>query len=124
MFNVNGKTGDIICRQGDSGEFVLEGIPDDQDYDVYLSFYNSKRVIISELSAKAIDGQVTFHIAPSMTDNLTVSSGVSSATYFYGVKLCYEDEDGNVHEDTILIGDKDIGEVNKVLVYPKIVEGY
>lgn len=124
MFNVNGETGDIICRQGDSGELVLEGIPEDHDYEAYFSFYNNKRVIIKEISATVLDGQVTFHIAPSMTDALVVPNGTPFATYFYGVKLCYRDEEGLDHEDTVLIGEKSIGEVNKVIVYPKIVEGY
>lgn len=126
MFNVDGKTGNIICRQGDTGEFVLDGLPTEgvNNPEVFFSFYNSKRVIVSEFSATPIDGQVTFHIPSSVTDNLTVSSGVPTATYFYGVKLCYVDDDGNDYEDTLLIGDKSIDEVNKVIVYPKIVEGY
>ena len=126
MFNVDGKTGNIICRQGDSGEFVLEGLPTEgiNDPEVYFSFYNNKRVIVSEMSARPLDGQITFFIPASMTDKLTVSAGVPTATYYYGVKLCYVDDNGNEYEDTLLIGDKNIDEVNKVIVYPKIVEGY
>lgn len=127
MFNVDEKTGTIICRQGDTGVYILEGLPTLEgmyDEEVFFSFYNNKRVIIGELSATPIDGQVTFFIPASITDNLTVSSGMSTATYYYGAKLCYRDGDGNEYEDTLIIGDKMLDEVNKVVVYPKIVEGY
>lgn len=127
MFNVDGKTGTIICRQGDTGTYVIEGLPVDEsiiDPVVFFSFYNNKRVIVGELSANPIDDQVTFFIPASITDNLKVSPGTATATYFYGIKLCYRDDADNEHEDTLIIGDKFIDEVNKVIVYPKIVEGY
>ena len=127
MFNVDGKTGTILCRQGDSGTYVIEGLPTEEDMinvEVFFSFYNNKRVIVSELSARPIDGQVTFFIPASVTDNLVVSSGAPTATYFYGVKMCFTDTNGNEHEDTLLLGDKSVDEINKVIVYPKIVEGY
>lgn len=127
MFNVDGKTGNIICRQGDTGAYIIEGLPIDEnmfDPEVFLSFYNNKRIILAELSASPVEGQVTFFIPASMTDKLTVSSGTPTATYFFGIKLCYRDVEGNEFEDTLIIGDKSIDEVNKIIVYPKIVEGY
>lgn len=127
MFNVDGKTCTIVCRQGDTGLYVIEGLPTDEgmhNVKVFFSFYNSKRVIVGELSATPVGDQVTFFIPASITDKLTVSPGTSTATYFYGIKLCYNDDENNEYEDTLLLGDKNVDEVNKVIVYPKIVEGY
>lgn len=119
-FIVDEETGDIECRQGDTGKIVISGIPTDKEYLLYFSIYDNDRKILHEQSARPSEGQVTFNLPPAVTDNLTVAKGVKYATYYWGIKLCYEPDD---YEDTLLVGDKSIGDVNKIKVYPKIVEG-
>lgn len=126
MFDIDPKTFDITLRQGDTGNFPVE-TPSTEgmiDPELYFSFYNNKRVIISEVSAYPEGDITTFYLPADITDKLKVSSGVATGTYYYGIKLCYRDEDDRTYEDTLLVGDKDIGTLNKVTVYPKIVEGY
>ena len=126
MFKIDDRTYDIICRQGDTGEYPIEGLPTEgiNNALVYLSFYNNKRVILSEISVEPdIEGNAKFYIPSEMTDKLTVPSGASSATYYYGLKLCYKDNEEKDWEDTLVINGKKAEDVNKIIVYPKIVEG-
>lgn len=126
MFKIDDRTYDIICRQGDTGEYSVEGLPTEgiNNALVYLSFYNNKRVILSEISAEPdIEGNAKFYISSEMTDKLTVPNGASSATYYYGLKLCYTDDEEREWEDTLVINGKKVEDLNKIIVYPKIVEG-
>lgn len=120
MFQVNGDTGDVICRQGDSGELTFTGIDKSKQYQVYFSIYNNKRKIIEEIRSVPYAGIVTFGLTPSITDKLTVPVGEKTATYYYGLKICLPEEN---YEDTLVIGNKEITALNKIIVYPKIVEG-
>ena len=120
MFNVDGDTGDVICRQGDSGEITFMDIPRDRNYLVYFSVYNQKRKIIFELQGTPFEGTITFYLSPEDMDKLEVKVNDSAATYYYGVKICVPEDD---FEDTVLVADKELGELNIMTVYPKIVEG-
>lgn len=120
MFQVNGDTGNIICRQGDSGDITFTGIDKSKSYQVYFSIYNNKRKIIHELHGVPYEGLITFGLTPEITDKLTVPIGEKTAIYYYGVKICLPDEN---YEDTLVVGNKEITALNKILVYPKIVEG-
>lgn len=119
-FEVDEETGNVTMRQGDTGKLVFSGIPTDKDYRVYFSVYKSDRTIVFELNARPIDGQVTFNLSPRNTNKMSVSKGAKYENYYYGVKLCFEEDD---YEDTLLVGDKSISELNKMTVYPLIVEG-
>lgn len=55
----------------------------------------------------------------SLTDLLTVSKSNETETYYFGIKIC--DKLGN--EDTLVIGNNEIGDNNTITVYPKKVEG-
>ena len=50
---------------------------------------------------------------------LTVPQNASCEIYYYGVKLCSD----STFEDTLLIGNGDIGSLNTITVFPKKVEG-
>ena len=120
-FELDNFTGDIVCRQGDSGSLTLSGIPQDRDYTVYWAGRDSKNNIVLEMEATPVDGDVTFKFLPTDTEQFTVPSGMKSKTYYWGVKICCI-EDG--YEDTVVIGiNKTIASLNKFIVYPKIVEG-
>lgn len=120
MFIIDEKTGNITLRQGDNAELSIEDIPEDKEYDIYFSIYDSNRNIIFELREIPVNGSVTFKITPANTELLTVPDGQKTANYFWAVKRCYEPDN---FEDTLIVGDKGVADVNKVLVYPKIVEG-
>lgn len=120
-FELNIKTGDITCRQGDSGDFTLSGIPDDREYTVYFAVRDNKNNIILEKSATPVEGDVLFEFEPEDTEKFTVPSGAKNKVYYWAVKLCYEPDN---YEDTVIIGlNKTIGDVNKLIAYPKVVEG-
>jgi len=114
--------GNLTLVQGDNGTLVVEDLPTDKNYDVYFAFYNSKRKIVGgEVSVSANKNSVVLIVIPAaLTDLLTVKNSEDTAEYYYGLKLCNADEG---IEDTLIIEDGDIGDLNTVTVYPKKVEG-
>ena len=120
MYIIDEETGDMTIRQGDSFELTIEGIPSDKEYDVYFSIYDLKRNILFELKETPVDGVVTFKITPALSNLLTVPTTQKTALYYWSVKRCYEPDN---FEDTLLVGNKEVKDLNKVLVYPLNVEG-
>ena len=116
------NNGNITLVQGDSGELVVTGLPTDQNYKVYFAIQDENRKPIgSEIVVNSNKSDsVIFVLLGSLTDLLTIKKGEDTATYYYGVKLCSEEENT---EDTLLLGDTDIGGRNSITVYPKKVEG-
>lgn len=51
---------------------------------------------------------------------LTVPKNEETGEYYYGIKVC--DATTNF-EDTVVIADGDIGDLNMITVYPRKVEG-
>lgn len=125
-FIVDTESGDITLVQGDSGELFIDGLNTDKNYTVYFAFYNSKRRRLgSEISVESNGSpNVTLIIPASLTDLLVVPQGSETAEYYYGIKVCYDYGYGYEFEDTVIIGNKDIGELNTITVYPKKVEGF
>ncbi len=121
MFIVDEKTGDITLTQGDTGEYVVSGLPIDQNYTVYLAIQDANRNPVGdELVATAnLRSSVSLKFTAALTDLLTVKKNNDTETYYFGVKLC--DKLGN--EDTLLLANKQIGDQNTITVYPKKVEG-
>lgn len=121
MFLVDEETGNITLTQGDTGEYVINGLPTDQYYTVYLAIQDSKRNPIgSEIVENAnLKSSVSMKFLASLTDLLTVSKSNEIETYYFGIKIC--DKLGN--EDTLVIGNNEIGDNNTITVYPKKVEG-
>lgn len=115
-------SGNITLIQGDSGQLTINGLQTDKNYTVYFGIRDTKRNPIgTELSVESNYNQsVIFDLIPELTDLLTVKRSEEYATYYYGVKVC--DEDSNF-EDTLIIGNSDIGDFNTITVYPKKVEG-
>lgn len=116
------NNGNITLVQGDSGELVVTGLPTDQNYKVYFAIQDENRKPIgSEIVVNSNKSDsVIFVLLGTLTDLLTVKKGEDTATYYYGVKLCSEEENT---EDTLLLGDTEIGDRNSITVYPKKVEG-
>ena len=113
------KDGNITLIQGDSGELVINGLPTDS---VYFAIQDENRNPIgSEIELDTNNSSsVIFTITGSLTNLLTVKKDDETATYYYGIKLCNKDD---FMEDTLLIGNTQIGSLNTITVYPKKVEG-
>ena len=123
MFLVDEITGNIELRQGDSGTLYVDGIPTDKNYKVYFSIYNSNgKILGDEIWVYSYQlSLVTIEIPSSLTDLLTVKGGIDdTAEYYYGVKVC-DEETG--FEDTQVIGNKDVGDLNIITVHRKTTEG-
>lgn len=121
MFIVDETTGDITLVQGDTGQYVVSGLPTDQYYTLCFAIQDSNRNPIGqELSVQTdLKSSATINIPSSLTDLLTVKKNDESTEYLFGLKLCSK----SGKEDTLLIGNKQIGEPNIITVYPKKVEG-
>lgn len=116
------KNANITMIQGDSGTIVIEGLSTDKNYAVYFAVQNKNRVPIGdELTLNSnYASNVIFHLTGSYTDAFTVPKGESCETYYYGIKIC--DSVNNI-EDTLILADSELGELNTITVYPKKVEG-
>lgn len=118
--------GNITLIQGDSGKLTVSGIPTDKNYKVYLAIQNDKRQPVGfELNYDS-GGQDTVVISfpPSLTNLLTVKRNEETSEYYYGIKICDETQGREEDfEDTLLIGNSELGDVNTITVYPKKVEG-
>lgn len=121
MFEVNEETGDITLTQGDTGNYTVSGLPTDQRYTLYFGVQDENRNPVgSEISESLnLRSTVSLSITSALTDLLTVKKNEDFATYYFGLKLCTV---GGM-EDTLIIGNKEIGERNIMTVYPKQVEG-
>lgn len=115
--------GTISLYQGDTGEIVVNGLDIDKNYVVYLEFQDKNRNVVGGKDFQKTSNQrpsVTFFLDAGFTNKLVVPKSASYETYYYGIKVC---ELGAYTEDTIFIANKSYGEVNRVIVYPKQVEG-
>ena len=119
-FNID-ENGNITVIQGDSGQLVISGIPIDKNYSVYFAVQDENRKTIGgEIFVNSNkNSSVIFVLTPNLTDLLIVKKGEEFATYYYGIKICSSDG----MEDTLLIGNSQIGDLNTITVYPKKVEG-
>lgn len=112
--------GTIYIHQGDSGDVIIDGIKEDNDYLIYFSVRNNKRERIgSELVVNSnYNSQVTINLPSYFTDLFTVSKDESYAIYHYGLKMCKDDI-----EDTLFVANSSFGQLNNIVVFPKLVEG-
>ena len=116
------KNGNITMIQGDSGSLIIDGLNTDKNYTVYLAIQDKTRKPVgNELSVYSnYSSGVIFYLTGDFTDLLTVPKDESFETYFYGIKIC--DSSDNL-EDTLILGDGNIGDLNIITVFPKKVEG-
>lgn len=82
----------IFLRKGDSGNIVINGLPTDKNYTVYLSVVDENEQIIKEWYKDTNKNTtVTFSLSASDTDSIPVND------YTYGIKIC-----NNGQEDTLI----------------------
>ena len=116
------ENGNITLIQGDSGTIIIDGLNPDKNYNVYLAIKDKKRNTVgNELSVTSnYSSRVIFYLTGDFTDLLTVPKDENYAVYFYGIKIC--DSNDNI-EDTLILGNGELGDINTISVYPKEVEG-
>ena len=121
------KNGIIKIIQGDTGSIVVDGIPTNKNYKVYLAIRKKDRTLVTpelELDSDMKDF-VEFEITKEISTLLEVPSNAMCQIYYWGVKLCDPDTG---KEDTMRIGEcccdgGYFGKWNRIYAYPKIVEG-
>lgn len=115
-------SGNITIYQGDSVELVINGIPTDQNYKVFFAAQNKEREpIASEIMVESLgQSSVVIKLLGNYTNNFIVEEDNKSQKYYYGIKMCSEN---NSTEDTLLLGNSIIGDLNTITVYPRKVEG-
>jgi hypothetical protein len=114
--------GNITLVQGDDGDVTFDGIPTDRNYEVFFAIQDDKRRPIGdEVSVMSNNmSSVVISVPSTLTDLLTVKAGQETAEYYYGVKIC--DENTGL-EDTMILGNNEIGDLNTITVYPRKVKG-
>ncbi len=114
--------GTITTYQGDTGDLIINGIPVDQNYRVYFAIQDAKRNFKgSEIMVNSLNqSSVVIHIPAEVTDELSVPLNKSYETYYYGIKLVTP---GTFDENTLFVSGGGFATQNKIIVYPKKVEG-
>ncbi len=115
------EKGTIFIHQGDSGNVIVDGLNTDKNYSVYFAVKNNQRQLVgSELCVNSnFKSKVTFNLPPAFTDAFVVPDDEPFAIYTYGLKVCSDNS-----EDTLFVENTDYGYLNKIIVFPKQVEGY
>lgn len=116
------NNGTISLYQGDSGEIVIYGLDSEKSYTVCFAIQDYKRNLIGEELQVAVTNSdnVTFVLTPEYTDLLAVPKNKPFETYFYGIKACETDTS---KEDTLFIAQNTYGDLNRIIVYPRLVKG-
>lgn len=116
------NNGTISLYQGDSGEIVIYGLDSEKSYTVCFAIQDSKRNLIGEELQVAVTNSdnVTFVLTSEYTDLLEVPKNKPFETYFYGIKACETDTS---KEDTLFIAQNTYGDLNRIIVYPRLVKG-
>ena len=114
--------GNITLVQGDDGDITFDGIPTDRNYEVFFAIQDDKRRPIGdEISVMSNNmPSVVISVPSTLTDLLTVKSGQETAEYYYGVKIC---DEATGLEDTMILSNNEIGDLNIITVYPRKVKG-
>ena len=116
------EDGTIKLSCGDTSTLHVKGIPTDKSYYVYFSVRKkSRELVFPEIVAQSEGStQVDIVLTNKYTDKLVVPNGMTSETYFYGVKVCSADLSV---ESTAFVANGDYGSQSKIIVCPKKVEG-
>lgn len=116
------KKGNISMIQGDSGIITIRGLNPNKNFTVYFAIQDKNRKPIgNELSVNSNNNSyVIFKLTADYTDMLTVKKDEPCAIYYYGLKICDEEEQ---REDTLIVASNEMGSVNTITVYPKKVDG-
>ena len=88
------KDGTMYLYQGDSGEVVITGFENDVKATVYFAIQDADRNLIGEELQVSVNNYdtSTFILTSEFTSLLTVPKNKPYQMYFYGIKICYQDD--------------------------------
>lgn len=116
------EDGTIIARQGDSGKVYIEGVETDKNYKIYFGVRDNKRKPVgNEVYVYSnFSSEVVIIVPPNVSNDWVVPKDDEYIELNYGIKVC--DEETNM-EDTLILAGCEFDTENKIIVYPKKVEG-
>ena len=116
------EDGTIIARQGDSGKVYIEGVETDKNYKIYFGVRDNKRKPVgNEVYVYSnFSSEVVIIVPPNVSNDWIVPKDDEYIELNYGIKVC--DEETNM-EDTLILAGCEFDTENKIIVYPKKVEG-
>lgn len=116
------EDGTIIARQGDSGKVYIDGVDIDKNYKIYFGVRDdNNKPIGDEVYVYSNHGsEVVINVPATVSNMWTVPKGEEYIELNYGIKVC--DEESGL-EDTLILANCEYDTENKIIVYPKKVEG-
>lgn len=116
------EDGTIIARQGDSGEVYVEGVDIDKNYKIYFGVRDDKRKPVGDevYVYSNYASEVVIDIPANVSNSWEVPKGEEYIEYNYGIKVCDEETGA---ENTLVFANCEFDTENKLIVYPKKVEG-
>lgn len=116
------EDGTIIARQGDSGKVYIDGVDIDKNYKIYFGVRDDNgKPIGDEVYVYSNKGsEVVINVPATVSNMWTVPKGEEYIELNYGIKVC--DEESGL-EDTLILANCEYDTENKIIVYPKKVEG-
>ncbi len=116
-FKLNKEDYSLIIHQGDSGKIKIKNIPTNNNYLVCIAFQNSKREILESISLFSENkSELIFNVETSITEKFIVPPNLKCQIYYWGIVL-FDKETGS--KDTTRIGTTKLGDLNKLIVFPK-----
>ena len=120
MYEIDEETGDMFINQGDDFSLRLKDI--EPGCLAFFAVSDASHNIIFELQGERDNNDIVFAIKSTDCDLLEVPRGRKQEVYTYGIKICKQVGTDWI-DDTLVIGNKKIGEPNKITVYPLLAEG-
>ncbi|MBQ2396025.1 MAG: hypothetical protein II304_03125 [Bacteroidales bacterium] len=116
------SNGDIKMLQGETIEFVVNGLPTDENYKLFWEVQNEDRTRVgNQLEFDTLNlPSVTIKALANFTNLFVVPSDEKSAKYYHALKLCSV---STKNEITLRFKGKQIGDRNIITVFPRQAEG-
>lgn len=116
------EDGTIIARQGDSGKVYIEGVDTNNNYKIYFGVRddNGKPLGDEVWVYSNYGSEVVINVPAHVSNMWEVPKKEEYIELNYGIKVC--DEESGI-EDTLILANCEFDTENKIIVYPKKVEG-
>jgi hypothetical protein len=116
------EDGTIIARQGDSGKVYIEGVDTNKNYKIYFGVRddNGKPLGDEVWVYSNYGSEVVINVPANVSNMWEVPKKEEYIELNYGIKVC--DEESGI-EDTLILANCEFDTENKIVVYPKKVEG-
>lgn len=113
------EDGTIITFNGDSFKIRISDILTNKNYKVYFEVRDKNNEVIFEIMEESNNNEyVIFSITKENTEKCSVPTDKTKEIYYYGIKICFDDE-----EHTVTVKNTEFGKRNKFIVCAKKAEG-